>query len=803
LESRPSEVSDVSETLVRARSTSGHGGAAYVRPQVKQGGARSRNRGSGGARGSARCGSCLAGAVKHRSRCGGGKAEDDGRRHKRLSPAQVEDIVQEYLEHFDKSSEENGKDKTRRARSSRSRGNAKPASAPTSTVSQGGMSWAGTSGSRRSRKASSSGELRKEKKDDHAVPFIPSLRRSNDQSDGKRPSLPCGALPPVLEQGASPESPDNKTTQGDVDNTGLANDHEQSESSRQVQATVEHGSVRADLGRGGMSTEFHSRSSLGSGRLGSKIEAPLTSKKERETESLRERSIAGKKVNGGAGTEVMTEAAVEGYEACAITITGEALTHALSTAENRRYFFGLANLCSTVIACRVSPKQKSEVVTQCKRYQSGTVSLGIGDGANDVGMLVAANVGVGIQGKEGLQAVRAADFAIGEFKFVRNLMFCHGREALRRNAFQMYQTIFKNVVFGLADFFFAFLSVFAATDLFNPWLKQLYNVLYTCIPVVLFTVFDRQLPYDVLFQTPVLYPAFSIACRSPSSACPVYTELGVNMFAGSRTFWKWFIFGFYTSAALVYFPIYGMGWAFTYTNAEGVITFPLAYEGSVVFWSIIVACNLVMVPFMHTWFWFIWLGIFVNFAFWILSLVICPRLPADFCKELCGALEATHQDTRYYFSFLLAVFIALLPQYLIWFIKVTFRPSAPCVIRERIAKGVFDVVIAPRGGQKMVVVVPKKVSNEWRGFAFAEQDRTRWGQHRRSMRAFLDDQSSSFLALAGSPGVPVDPAIGPPPTSLRFNAVDGSCSSESTDTRLSRSFSKGNSRRLSKEEVGS
>lgn len=60
------------------------------------------------------------------------------------------------------------------------------------------------------------------------------------------------------------------------------------------------------------------------------------------------------------------------------------------------------------------------------------------------------------------------------------------------------------------------------------------------------------------------------------------------MFAGSRTFWKWFIFGFYASAALVYFPVYGMGWAFTYTNSEGVVTFPLAYEGSVVFWSIIV-----------------------------------------------------------------------------------------------------------------------------------------------------------------------------------------------------------------------
>lgn len=53
---------------------------------------------------------------------------------------------------------------------------------------------------------------------------------------------------------------------------------------------------------------------------------------------------------------------------CSITITGEALTHALSSAENRRYFFGLASLCNTVIACRVSPKQKAEVVHHCQRY---------------------------------------------------------------------------------------------------------------------------------------------------------------------------------------------------------------------------------------------------------------------------------------------------------------------------------------------------------------------------------------------------------------------------------------------------
>lgn len=69
-----------------------------------------------------------------------------------------------------------------------------------------------------------------------------------------------------------------------------------------------------------------------------------------------------------------------------------------------------------MIACRVTPKQKAEVVHQASRYLPGTVSLGVGDGANDVGMIITANVGVGICGKEGVQAERAADFAIGEFR---------------------------------------------------------------------------------------------------------------------------------------------------------------------------------------------------------------------------------------------------------------------------------------------------------------------------------------------------------------------------------------------------
>lgn len=65
--------------------------------------------------------------------------------------------------------------------------------------------------------------------------------------------------------------------------------------------------------------------------------------------------------------------------------------------------------------------------------RNGTwITLSIGDGANDVSMIMEAHIGVGIRGKEGSQAARSADYAIGQFKFLKNLLFVHGRWGYRR-----------------------------------------------------------------------------------------------------------------------------------------------------------------------------------------------------------------------------------------------------------------------------------------------------------------------------------------------------------------------------------
>lgn len=179
----------------------------------------------------------------------------------------------------------------------------------------------------------------------------------------------------------------------------------------------------------------------------------------------------------------------------AVVIGGEQLGKILKNYRNKKLmevFLKITDNAVSVLCCRVSPKQKAEVVKLIIKAKNNITTLAIGDGANDVSMIMAAHIGIGISGLEGQQAARASDYAIGQFKFLKNLLFVHGREAYRRNSYLILYMFYKNVIYVMPIFFYGYLSLFSGTPIYDIYLYNAYNIFFTGMPIMWFSVYDQE-----------------------------------------------------------------------------------------------------------------------------------------------------------------------------------------------------------------------------------------------------------------------------------------------------------------------
>ncbi|OVA00359.1 Cation-transporting P-type ATPase [Macleaya cordata] len=165
----------------------------------------------------------------------------------------------------------------------------------------------------------------------------------------------------------------------------------------------------------------------------------------------------------------------------------------------RKAFTELAILSRTAICCRVTPSQKAQLVELLKSCDYRT--LAIGDGGNDVRMIQQADIGVGISGREGMQAARAADYSIGKFRFLKRLILVHGRYSYNRTAFLSQYSFYKSLLICFIQIFFSFISGISGTSLFNSVSLMAYNVFYTSVPVVV-SVLDKDLSERTVMQNP-------------------------------------------------------------------------------------------------------------------------------------------------------------------------------------------------------------------------------------------------------------------------------------------------------------
>ncbi|KAJ3691977.1 hypothetical protein LUZ60_012327 [Juncus effusus] len=191
------------------------------------------------------------------------------------------------------------------------------------------------------------------------------------------------------------------------------------------------------------------------------------------------------------------------HAAFALIIDGKALTYALEEDLKAR-FLDLAVDCASVICCRVSPKQKA-LVTRLVKEGTGKTTLAIGDGANDVGMIQEADIGVGISGVEGMQAVMASDFSISQFRFLERLLVVHGHWCYKRIAQMICYFFYKNIAFGLTIFYFEAFTAFSGQSVYDDWYMLLFNVVLTSLPVISLGAFEQDVSSEVCLQFPALY----------------------------------------------------------------------------------------------------------------------------------------------------------------------------------------------------------------------------------------------------------------------------------------------------------
>lgn len=220
----------------------------------------------------------------------------------------------------------------------------------------------------------------------------------------------------------------------------------------------------------------------------------------------------------------------------------------------KQIFIEMADLCKTVICCRVSPSQKREVVKIIKDYY-GKVTLSIGDGANDVPMILEAHIGVGLYGEEGIQAVQASDYSLGEFRFLWELLLIHGRFNYMRQSEMILYFFYKNLVFTIPQFLFAHYCAYSGQTVYDDWYLTFYNLVFTALPLFMRALFERD--FDVPKRFECYGENANEAKKELRNLIPLTYTLGSeNQLFTLQRFLLWVFNGIFHSFIVFFIPLY-------------------------------------------------------------------------------------------------------------------------------------------------------------------------------------------------------------------------------------------------------
>ena len=211
------------------------------------------------------------------------------------------------------------------------------------------------------------------------------------------------------------------------------------------------------------------------------------------------------------------------FNAPCLVLDGAALS--LCVSHHQQLFMEVACAAPAVICCRCTPTQKAEIVQLIRMTQPKACTAAIGDGGNDVGMIQAAHVGIGIQGREGRQAALAADFSLQQFSHLGRLVLWHGRNCYMRSATLSQFVIHRGLIISVIQAVFSSLFYFAPVALYNGVLVAGYATIFTYGPLFSL-VLDEDVSEPNALKFPELYGELQKRRHLPSEA--LLLDLGAS-----------------------------------------------------------------------------------------------------------------------------------------------------------------------------------------------------------------------------------------------------------------------------------
>uniref|UniRef100_A0A8C1LZE4 Phospholipid-transporting ATPase n=1 Tax=Cyprinus carpio TaxID=7962 RepID=A0A8C1LZE4_CYPCA len=179
--------------------------------------------------------------------------------------------------------------------------------------------------------------------------------------------------------------------------------------------------------------------------------------------------------------------------------------HEVDASQYKSLFLQICQNCTAVLCCRMAPLQKAQIVKMVKTSKGSPITLSIGDGANDVSMILEAHVGIGIKGKEGRQAVRNSDYAIPKLKHLKKLLLAHGHLYYVRIAHLVQYFFYKNLCFILPQFLYQFFCGYSQQPLYDAAYLTMYNICFTSMPILAYSLLEQHISIEILLDNATLY----------------------------------------------------------------------------------------------------------------------------------------------------------------------------------------------------------------------------------------------------------------------------------------------------------